>query len=63
MPAYANERRKNCGKTSSAESAMATVMPENTTVRPAVATERMTASCGVSPRPSCSRKRVTMNSA
>ena len=28
MPAYANERRKNCGNTSRADSEIATVMPE-----------------------------------
>ena len=44
MPAYAKERRKYCGNTSSAERDTATVRPEKITVRPAVRTLLTTAS-------------------
>lgn len=60
-PAYANERRKYSGKTSSAASASATVRPEYSTVRPAVRTVVVTAAAVSAPPASSSRNRLTMN--
>ncbi len=55
MPAYANDRKKASGNTSSAASATATVSALNATVLPAVWTVRTTASCGARPLWSSSR--------
>src|SRR5680860_206117 len=60
VPAYANERRKARGNTSSAANDTATVSALKATVRPAVSTVRTTASCGSRPRRSSSRYRETM---
>ena len=49
IPAYANDRRKNSGKMSSAPKEMATVRALNSTVRPAVRMVRTTASSGAIP--------------
>ncbi len=50
MPPAPMDRRKFWGKSSSEDSATATVSPENATVRPAVATVRATASSTEEPR-------------
>ena len=68
MPPYPRERRKFCGKISSEDIAAATVSPENSTVRPAVAMVTriaFAAAVGSSSgsRASSSRKRLTTNSA
>ncbi len=63
MPAYANDRRKYSGNTSSAASETPTVSALNSTVRPAVSTDRTTASCIESPFRTSSRYLDTMNSA
>ncbi len=68
MPPYPIERRKFCGKISREASDAATIRPENSTVRPAVAMVRATArltlgrlSSGCAA--SSSRNRLTTNSA
>ena len=63
MPPKPIERRKTCGNSSSDASETATVSPENSTVRPAVAIVRAIASGVERPAPSSSRNRLTTNSA
>jgi hypothetical protein len=63
MPPNPIERRNISGNINSAASDTATVIPENTTVRPAVAIVRASASWTVACRGSSSRNRLTMNSA
>jgi hypothetical protein len=55
MPAYANERRNESGKSSNAPSATATVNALPSTVRPAVCTVRTTALSTSRPARSSSR--------
>jgi len=54
-------RRNGTGSAISAAKLTATVMPENSTDRPAVAIAAWTASTLSAPRPRSSRQRVTMN--
>ena len=61
-PATPIERRALMSNVSRASSPIRTVAPENMTALPAVATEVPTACATESPWPSCSRKRLTMNS-
>ncbi len=60
-PPYARDFRKSWGNSSSPASAIISNVAEKTTVRPAVATVRRTASAGVRPKPCSSRNRPTMN--
>ena len=64
MPPKPIERRKICGNNSSEAREIATVRPENATVRPAVAMVRTQGlpRCSRPPR-SSSRNRLTTNSA
>ena len=68
MPPYPMLRRKFCGKTSSEDIAAATVRPEKSTVRPAVAMVRVIAVAEASgssagSAASSSRNRLTTKSA
>ena len=68
MPPYPMLRRKFCGKTSSDDIAAATVSPENSTVRPAVAIVVVIAfvdasGSSIGSRASSSRKRLITNRA
>ena len=56
-------RRNGTGSTTSASRPMATVVPENTTARPAVPMAAITASSFVRPFAISSRHRTTMMSA
>ncbi len=56
------ERRNICGNTSSPSSAVATVSPENATVRPAVAIVRTTACSVLAPSATASLNALSTNS-
>ncbi len=63
MPPKPIDRRNTCGKNSSEASEIATVRPENATVRPAVRIVVASAASVLCPRCSSSRNRLTTNSA
>ena len=62
MPAYANDFRKYIGNSTIATIDSATVIAENSTVRPAVAIVRTSARSRSAPSANSSRNRLMINS-